>query len=353
LIFKTGVHKQEVDPVWTVEKVRRVFEQTKKLSPLKIPYTHRHPVNSLPVYGFTDRESLRFFERDGSAYIDAQPTQFADDFIPALKRTGFDKVSIGLGKEDQIIHIGLTDKPAVDGLGLAFESSGGAVREVEFTATDLGVVKAFEVKKWDLQYWIDDVADLFRRFREKLIADGGVEEADKYLPFHIVEGLKNELPNDEVNGENKNFESPDNENIETMTEAEKKEQERLKQENEELRRKNQEYLEAQKKAHEEYVKAEVRGFCEKHANVVTPKVRDEVEAILLDLYGAKARTFERDGKSEEKSSYDAFKELIASAKPAIIFEDVATKRRAGEGAEKTSARGAACAQIREDYENLK
>ena len=324
-IFASGVHKNKDAPVWPKEKVIGVFESTKANSPLKIPYTYRHPQNNLPVLGYADRESVQVFEEDGRTYLTAQPLDFAKEWIASLKNAGCDKVSIGLGKLGEIVHIGFTDNPAVAGLGAAFEASDNVpavyTEEVEFEASDLGnPVDGFDVSwRWMLQSWMQDVAGLFQKMRDKEIEVNGIEAADKFLPSYVMDFLKLDLPADP---------SPDivpdattNQFESDMTVEEKSELERLRAENATL-------LQQQSEAAAVLVQTEILGFCSEHRAVVTPKIKDQVVAILTDLHGAQPRQFEVDGTKVSKTSFDVLKELIAGAKPQLVFEEVGTKDKA-------------------------
>jgi hypothetical protein len=319
-IFASGVHRNDKDPVWPADRVAGVLAATRALSPARIPYTYRHPENSLPVLGYADRDSIALFEEGGRTYLDIQPVDFAREMMPGLKEAGLDKVSIGLGKKGEIVHIGITDSPAVNGLGVAFEA--GEVpacfaEEVTFEAADL----QFDVSwKWTLQSWMSDVASLFRKMREREIEKSGIEEADKYLPVYVLDFLGLSLPED--HSEDAVPEAAINPTFETtMTEAEKLELERLRTENAALLQR-----EAERAA--ESVQAEITGFCDSIPGVVTPAIRPQIIAILTDLHGAAPRTFDTGGKTETKTSYDLLKEMLAGAKPVVVFETVATNDKA-------------------------
>jgi hypothetical protein len=328
-IFASGVHKNEAAPVWPPEKVIGVLAATKEYSPLKIPYTYRHPENSLPVLGYTDRSSVEMFEEHGRTYLTAQPADFAKEWIASLKKTGFDKVSIGLGKLGEIVHIGITDNPAVSGLGLAFEAADTVppvfISEVEFESKDLSNLdEVFEVSwKWQLQSWMDDVSSLFQKLRDREIEMNGVDAADKFLPPYIIDFIKTPLLPEEDQANNGPVSvNPSFEN--DMSVEEKEELERLRAENALL-------LQKQVDAEALRVQGEIAAFCVDHAAVVTPRIKDTITAVLLDLHGALPRQFEVDGKKVEKTTFEALKELIAGAKPQLVFEDVATKAAAPDG----------------------
>jgi len=287
------------------------------------------------VLGYADRESIQVFEEGGRTYLTAQPLDFAKEWIASLKNAGCDKVSVGIGKLGEIVHIGFTDNPAVSGLGVAFEASDNVpavyTEEVEFEASDLGnPVEGFDVSwKWMLQGWMRDVAGLFQRMRDKEIEANGIEAADKFLPSYVMDFLKLDLPADPPDlpadppkdavpyTTTNKFESD-------MTVEQQEELERLRTENATL-------LQQQSEAAAGLVQAEILGFCSEHRAVVTPKIKDQIVAILSDLYGAQPVQFEVDGTKVSKTSFDMLKELIAGAKPQLVFEEVATKEKAAEG----------------------
>ena len=345
-IFKSGMHKPEKGKkVWSKEDVETLLENTKKHSPERIPYTFRHPSNNLPVFGYALRDELELHEEGGEAVITAKPADFARPWVDALKQLGTDKISIGIGKLGEIVHNGFTDKPAVDGLGAAFEAEReslqqvpvAAVEEVEFEAGDLDnpAEALFEVSwKRRLQSWMQDAAGIFRRLREREIEANGVEAADKLIPDYMIDFLNEPLPGDET-GEEKP--EPVNSFEADMDEKERQEFEQLKKDNDELKRKNEELLQTQSAAEQARIDAEIEGFCAEHATVVVPKIKPQVKAILRDLYGAEPQQFEAgDGRKAGKSSYDLMKEIIAGGRVQFVFEEVATADRAGEGEKKSA-----------------
>ena len=324
------------DAVWPAERVKQVYESTRANSPKRIPYTFRHPENNLPVFGHADRDSVEIFEEGGRTYITAKPAEMAAEWLAVLKKNGIDKVSVGLGKLGEVVHIGFTDSPAVSGLGAAFEASGGVVvppvylEEVEFEADDLGLTATFDVPwKWALQGWMSDVASLFQRLRDREIEEKGLDAADQYIPTYIIDYLKMPLPPDppeSVQGDGQDIAVPQQTYEETpMTGAEKAELERLQAENTRLLGLHAEL--ATNKRQER-----ITAFCADHANIVTPAVRPQIEALLAALDGVESPvTFEANGASVEKSAFDLFCDLVAGAKPAVVFSEVATHAGAPAG----------------------
>ena len=143
------------------------------------------------------------------------------------------------------------------------------------------------------------------------------------VKFRPIIPIQYSLPKDdplddplEDNSLNQQFESD-------MDVQEKAELERLRTENASL-------LQRQVGAEKLKVQGEITAFCAAHPTVITPKIKDVIAAVLADLHGAQPHQFEADGKTVEKTSYEALKELLAGAKPQLVFGEVATKARAGE-----------------------
>lgn len=108
-------------------------------SPSKIPLTLHHPENDLPVFGYADKNTLRV-EPDGDRYVmTVEVKDFAKEFMDILRSAGLNKVSVGLTANKALKHIGLVDKPAVAGLGYAFDSllRGEGDEEYEFSISPL------------------------------------------------------------------------------------------------------------------------------------------------------------------------------------------------------------------------
>lgn len=368
-IFRSGIHKNEGEQVWPPERVRGVLDATRRLSPEFIPYTLLHPKDNLPIFGFARRDSIELRDDGGSAVLSAVPERFARESIPALVRGGLDKVSVGLGKNDEIVHLGLVPDPAVDGLGTVFSAAPVKTAytcEVEFDAAALGnpVETAFGVSwKWRLQYWMDDVARAFGKLRDREIERSGVEEADKFLPSHLIESLKEPLPDDPPEEPQETVpamkfsaaETDNNTNDDAtmgMTEEQKNELQRLKDENERLKTEHGEVLSRAQELEQEKRKAEVTTFISSVGDRVPPSMREAVTGILLDLQGLNPRVFAAaDGKREERTSYDVFKDLLTKAPVQVVFSEVATSAATGNpsGQEKKTAND----ELREQYERVR
>jgi hypothetical protein len=316
-IFASGVHKVDRNPVWPRERVLGLLEATKEHSPAKIPYTFRHPKNNLPVLGWTDKESIEVFEENGRTYLSAVPGDFARELLPGLKAAGVSGVSIGLGRRGEIVHIGVTDNPAVDGLGDAFEASSVPVactEEVEFEAADLdNPGEAFEVSwKYALQWWMRDMASVVRNLRERTIASDGIDAADQFIPAYLVDSLSLVLPADEPPVQ-ENLVNQTYEQTMGMTDGDQQELERLQAENEQFRLREKEREAAG-------LEARIEGFCAQHPTVITPKMKPLLASLLRSLDAAAPVQFEVDGAAVERAPYDLMCSLIESMPAQVSFE---------------------------------
>lgn len=335
-IFASGVHRKNnpEEAVWPAERVHKLFERTQKFSPALIPYTYRHPENGLPVLGWAEKSSVQLAEESGKTYLSAVPKELAVEFMQGLKDVGYDQVSIGLGKMGEIVHIGITDKErtAVAGLGPVFERSETVpavyAEEVTFEAADLGggLDSSFEVSwKWQLQSWMSDVASLFQRMRDQKIETDGLEAADKFLPSYVVDFLKRDLPADDRQAEPEallNYESDGD-----MTAEQKAEFDRLKAfEQEQLQKAAGVLVQSRKDA--------VTRFCADHVEIVTDKIKPQVEALLAALQLVEEpATFEAAGETVSKSAFELGCELIAGMPKAVSFERDVAGTGSGPGAE--------------------
>lgn len=354
-IFASGVHRKPdvQDAVWPPERVTAVFQSSIANSPKQIPYTFRHPENGLPVLGYADRDSLEIVDEGGRTYLSVMPKELAGEFIAGLKSAGFDKVSIGLGKKGEVVHIGVTDKPAVTGLGAAFEADTVVppvyLEEVEFEASVLGdITAAFDVSwKWSLQRWMSDVADLFTRIRESKIETDGLDAADKFLPSYVLDYLKLPLPEDDPAPDSV-VPTPTYEAT-PMTAEEKAKMDRLEAENKRLMTEAANRLDIENRA-------KVASFCDDLPDVITPAIRPKVESFLLSLIPVAPVTFEDDkGASHEVPAFDFACELLRTGiKPAVVFGEVAGKGTAPDGATfEAGGEDAVQVALRAQYETVK
>ena len=332
-IFASGVHKKadQAQAVWPADRVLGVYESSKANSPAMIPYTYRHPQNSLPVFGYAERDSLEVFEDGGRTYLSVVPKEMATEFLDGLKKAGLNQVSVGLGKKGEIVHIGFTDNPAVTGLGAAFEASEAVppvyLEEVEFEASDLGDISdAFDVSwKWRLQSWMDDVASIFQRLRDREIELNGLDSADKFLPSYVMDYLKLPLPAD-VPSDGAGSSVFETNHDTPMTAEEKAKMDRLEAENARLMADAETRIDVENKAR-------VTQFCDDLPAIITPAIRPKVESFLLSLIGSAPVSFEDEkGLAQQADAFEFACELLRTGvKPSVVFGTVAGKETAPDG----------------------
>lgn len=347
LVFKSGIHTNEGDQVWPADRVRGVLDASKRLSPSRIPYTLLHPADHLPIFGFADRDSLQLRELPGGAVgIDVLPVTFAESAVSALKGKGFDKISIGLGQHDEILHLGLVPKPAVAGLGAVFSESveAGLVGEVEvvFESADLDnpVRQAFGSMLRSRIGWVfEDLASWLQGLRDRTIEAKGLDAANAEVPQYLIENLKGDLPDDEPFGDAAVGNAFSQSTDAAMDEETKRKLARLDALEAENATLKTGLSAAQTRAAELEAgerKRQITVFLDGISDRVPNSMRMAVEGILEDLQALKPRTFSAaDGQTSERTSFDVFKDLLSAAKPMVVFGEVATAFGADAGNEDT------------------
>jgi hypothetical protein len=293
LIFKTGVHNPaKGERVWTAEKVRALYENTLAHSPEQIPYTIKHPSNHLPILGFAKKSELKLHERGGEVYLSAVPSSFADAFVELLKRAQFDKPSIAIGQKGEIVHIGLVDKPAVEGVEAAFEraSASDVVEEIE---------SSFSIEEAEMVSELSSVMMLFSELMER-VKRAFERPHPSALP--VGEGAYS-----------------------------REEVEKLKSELESLRAEREAMLREKAEAEKKARRAEFQAFLDKHIDRVPPKYHETLIAVFEDLDNATPRTFSKgDGETETDTSLNRLMAMIAEKKPVMVFGEAATHQIQGE-----------------------
>lgn len=143
------------------------------------PIVVGHPRDNGPAYGWV--KSLSF--ADG--VIEAEPQQIDPEFAEMVSAGRFKKRSASWYLPDSpnnpkpgtlyLRHVGFlgAQPPAVKGL-----------KEVQFSEED-GVVEFSETGRWAFR----NIADMMRNLREWLIADKGIEAADKVVPAYAIENV--------------------------------------------------------------------------------------------------------------------------------------------------------------------
>jgi hypothetical protein len=352
-IFKTGATKNKHVPVVSDELIERVFSATKDKSPKEIPLVlgvgGRHPSDNLPLIGYADRDSLELSETPGQPKtLSIKPLRFAEDLKSAMKNQGVDKVSILLPPgEDFIEHIAFLSNPAVE-LGTAF----GADDEqgIAFGFDELGkpLERAFGSEfRWEVGWRFRQLGDWLQTLRDNLIADKGVEEANKRMPQYQIDNLKSDLPEDQPvpTGDVQLATGFSEQNHDEMKpyelaalQARAARADELESENATLKTDKEALARKLSDQQAEELAREVKAFCDANATRLG-KERDIFEGILLDLYTAKPRAFSAaDGTTQERSSYNEIKRIIAALPEKVALGEVAVKGK-GFGATEGATEG--------------
>ena len=142
------------------------------------PIVVGHPKDNHPAYGWVG--SLAFDEATGE--IVAEPAQVDADFAEMVQAGRFKKRSASWYLPDApgnpkpgtlyLRHVGFlgAQPPAVKGL-----------RDVSFSEAD-GVIEFSDYEAWGFS----SIASLFRGLREWIIAENGVDAADKAVPGYLI-----------------------------------------------------------------------------------------------------------------------------------------------------------------------
>lgn len=184
-IFKAGTHTASngVTLPFTEDKVRAIaanYDPQLHEAPLVIG----HPEENGPAYGWVS--GVSYSEERG---LDATPSQVNADFDEMVAAGSFKKISASLYTpnhpanpvpgEYYLRHVGFfgATPPAIKGL-----------KPVEFKDAKDGEVVEFSM---DFGAWEDrQAASLWRRMREFLISQFGMDQADKVVPDYAVQDME-------------------------------------------------------------------------------------------------------------------------------------------------------------------
>ncbi|AXF86407.1 hypothetical protein DTO96_102161 [Ephemeroptericola cinctiostellae] len=183
-VFRAGTHTDSkgITHSFTVADLDQMAKNT---TPSTAPIVIGHPKTDAPAYGWASE-----FKRDGDSLF-AKFDQVNADFVNAVESGSYKKRSISTAKnadgELYIKHVGWLGAaaPAIKGLA-----------DVHFAASDDDVVMEFaefgEAEALREVGWlINTVGNVLRGLREKIIADNGIETADKFIPDWEINGLSN------------------------------------------------------------------------------------------------------------------------------------------------------------------
>jgi hypothetical protein len=307
-VFKAGVHKNDGRQVWGNEDVKRIATMTAKHSPDMIPICVEH--RRLPVLGFAKKSSLRETAEDGIKTLWLEVSEFAEDFEKTLKETGLVFKSIGLGSNDEILELSLTQSPAVSGLGAAFSKATGKTI-VQFNDDDLaGELDAEEESKEpDGEKTPSKFSQALERIAE------------------IFEKVSNNKTGTEMTEQEKNALAAAQAQIETLK--------REKAASDLIANNAVAAVEANAVT---VFETQMRQFCEANRERVPQSLEEQLMPVFRDLRKATVKhKFSRNGADVEMTSLDVLKEILANKKTEFVKEEVATEEKTGFSASEKSA----------------
>jgi hypothetical protein len=276
------------------------------------PIVIGHPKHDDPAYGWV--KSLNYAEG-----LDAEPHQVNADFAEMVDRGAFKKVSASFYLPDSpqnpvpgvyyLRHVGFlgAQPPAVKGL-----------RSPEFAEKEEGVIEFGD---------FDDVvnASLWRRLRDWLIGEKGLDVADNIIPDYAVGTLETaaQQETDEgapTAGPSFSETSPQGEE---MSAEDKARLAALEQENAEIKKQNASFAEAQAKAARDKRHAEFAELADGlvKAGKLLP-AHKEVAVATLDFMAAQEKTIEFGEGDAKKPLLDAFKTFLQSMPKQVEFSEV-------------------------------
>lgn len=148
------------------------------------PVVIGHPKDNHPAFGWIDH-----LELTDDGVVLAHPKQVDAEFADLVEQGKYKKRSASWYLPDSpnnpkpgtlyLRHVGFLGAmpPALKGL-----------KDVQFNEAEQGVVEFGDMSPWTLS----NIAGIFRRLREKMIAKEGVEEADNTIPNYAIEDLAQE-----------------------------------------------------------------------------------------------------------------------------------------------------------------
>ena len=134
-LFASGKHKTaHPKKEWSNEDVEAVFSATLRSSGSDIPFVSGHPKNNLPTIGWLKKEGVKLISEGDKKLIvfDEAYADFSSESIEWLRSKRRDKISIRIGTDKAIEHIGFVDEAAVEELNSAnFSKEDGVEYAVE------------------------------------------------------------------------------------------------------------------------------------------------------------------------------------------------------------------------------
>lgn len=283
------------------------------------PIVVGHPRHDHPAYGWV--KSLEFGET-----LEAEPDQVEPQFAELVESGRFKKVSASFYRPDSpsnpkpgvyyLRHVGFlgAQPPAIKGLKqIEFADGDGDVVELEFGEIRGGILQR-----------------LFRALREKLIAESGVEAADKVLPDWEIEHLEErETPS---YGERPSPQPPNPQPTPEVTDVDQKELERREKEAEarEARIKEQEAAFAEREQkHRAETSASLVDDLVKQGRVL-PKHRDGLVAFMANQDAEDVLEFGEGRDATKTTGREFLEEFLQELPVAVDYAE-----RAGAGGDDT------------------
>jgi hypothetical protein len=283
-----------------------------------------HPEGNAPAYGWVKRLSVS----NGTLVA-----QFGDDidagFVDIVRAGRFKKVSASFYEPNSannpcpgtyyLRHVGFlgAQPPAVKGL-----------RPVSFADGDAGLVEFADGP--DMGWVLDTVGRLFRSIRDFLIADKGLDEANKVIADWDVGAIEDAATRARIANTEGAVNPAFSEHREEPKVGEKTAEQReaelaareaaLKQREDDAKARDLSFAEAAKKVRTDADVALVDGLVKK--GVLVPSARDGVLAFMAGLDHEGTISFGEGDAKKEQSPRDYFRGLISQSGIVVNFAEV-------------------------------
>lgn len=301
------------------------------------PLVIGHPKHDDPAYGWVD--GLKKTIDNGTKVLLAKFKDVIPEFVDATKKGLYKKRSVRFYSDGRLRHVGVLGAapPAVKGLA-----------NVAFSDDDPGIGFEFsEISPWT---W-ETVARIFRRLREYIIEKDSKETADAIIPDWDVDSIRDEATKTEEKESDvmkfsefleafkfwKKMETdpgadvsiPAASGAKTFTEADieaattsgaKAEREKA----------DTEFAEKERTVRRQAHTKEISDFCEglvKDGKIPPSWVDSGIVEFISKLDSESEIAFSE--KGEKKSPADWFKDFLEGFEKSSIFQELATKEKAG------------------------
>lgn len=301
------------------------------------PIVIGHPKTDDPAFGWI--KGLYYNEQTG---MEAEPHQVNQDFADMVNSGAFKKISASFYTPDSPInpvpgtfylrHVGFlgAQPPAVKGM-----------RAPSFAEGEEGVVE-FNELDFSSPYTTGTIGSLFRRIREWIISEKGVDEADKVIPDYYIQDIEDDARRelDAPTEPSPAFSEPSpRSTIMPMTEEELRAAQEKLQADQAAFAESQTALQAEKDAIESTKKQLRRDSYIAFADSmikegkVAPAEKDGMIAYMESLSEDLTVEFgEGDGKTS-KSQVDMYKDSINARTPKVDFDEASNEDGHQEGGE--------------------